>query len=130
MVIRKDFSKTVYQKRIAVIGGEEIDVSKISTRVMLNLVELKDRRDELEAGEIGIFHELIEIMSQACKANKKITADWLIDNTDTMQLLDLMEFIIEPLTVKVEGVMVKKDEEISKNSEAPPGDQKQESSEK
>jgi len=130
MVTRKDFSQTVYPKRIAVIEKEEIDVSKISTRVMLNLVELKDRREELEAGGTGIFYELIEIIAQACKANKKITADWLIDNTDIMQLLDLMEYIIEPLTVKVEDVMVKKDEEISKNSEAPPGDQKQESSEK
>lgn len=130
MVTKRDFSKTVYPKRIAVIGGEEIDVSKISTRVMLNLVELKDRRDELEAGDIGIFYELIEIIAQACKANKKITADWLIDNTDIMQLLDLMEYIIEPLTVKVEAVMVKKDEKISKNSETPPKDQKKESSEK
>lgn len=130
MVTKRDFSKTVYPKRIAVIEGEEIDVSKISTRVMLKLVELKDRREELEAGEIGIFYELIEIISQCCKANKKITADWLIDNTDIMQLLDLMEYIIEPLTVKVESVIVKKDKKISKNSEAPLKDQKQKSSEK
>ncbi len=130
MVTKRDFSKIVYPKRIAVIEGEKIDVSKISTRVMLNLVELKDRRDELEAGEIGIFYELIEIIAQACKANKKITADWLIDNTDIMQLLDLMEYIIEPLTVKVESVIIKKDEKVSKNSKAPPKDQKKESSKK
>jgi len=130
MVTRKDFSQTVYPMRIEVIENEEIDVSKISTRVMLNLVELKDRQEELKAGGTGIFYELIEIIAQACKANKKITTDWLIDNTDIMQLLDLMEYIIEPLTVKVESAMVKKDEKISKNSEAPPEKQKQESSEK
>ena len=130
MVKRKDFSKTVYEERIAVIEGEEIDVSKISTRVMLSLVELKDKRDELEAGGTGIFYELIEIIAQACKSNPKITSDWLIDNTDIMQLLDLMEYIIAPLTAKVESVIVKKEEEVSKNSKAPLKDQKQESSEK
>lgn len=128
MEIRRDFSQTVYVKRIAVIKGEEIDVSRISTRVMLNLIELKDRRDELEAGGKEIFYELIEIISKACKSNKKITADWLIDNTDIMQLLDLIEFIIEPLTAKVEDVIIKKDEEVSKNSEAPPEDRKKETS--
>lgn len=130
MEIRKDFSKTVYQKRIAVIEGEEIDVSRISTRVMLNLIELKDRREELEAGGKEIFYELIEIISQCCKTNKKITVDWLIDHTDMMQLLDLIEFILEPLTVKAEGVIIKKDEKVSKNSEAPLEDQKKKSSEK
>lgn len=130
MVMKKDFSQTVYEQRIAVIEGEEIDVSKISTRVMLNLVELKDRRDELEAGGIGIFYELIEIIAQACKANKKITADWLIDNTDIMQLLDLMEYIIEPLTAKVDAVIIKKDKKISKKPKTSLKDQKQKSSKK
>lgn len=110
MTIRKDFSKTIYEKRIAVIEGEEIDVSRISTRVMLNLVDLKERREELEAGGKEIFYKLIEIIAQCCKSNSKITVDWLIDNTEIMQLLDLMEFIVEPLLMRADiGVRAEKE---------------------
>jgi len=115
MVI-KDFSKKTYEKRIAKIEGEEIDVSKIPTRVMLRLIELKEKQDDTETTSTGDFNEIIEIIAVACRKNKKITPDWLKDNTDIIQLLNLMAFIIEPL--KERAV------EISKNVETPLKNQK------
>lgn len=134
-MIYKDFSKRKVQKRIMKIADQEVDVSRIPTRVMLKLIELRDKEDELRTGGIETFMELVEIISMACRKNKKITVDWLIDNTDIELLLEIIAFIVEPLTKLVEFEPLKKpakreEKKISKNSETPPKDQKQKSSKK
>lgn len=109
----KDFSKKVYEKRIVKIDDQKIDVSRIPTRVMLKLAELKDRGEELRAGGIETFMELVKIISLACSKNKKITPDWLIDHTDIEMLTELLEFIVEPLT-KIAEKAEKKAKKLSK----------------
>ncbi len=128
-MIYKDFSKRKVQERIMKIADQEIDVSRIPTRVMLKLVELKDKEDELRTGGIETFMELVEIISMACRKNKKITVDWLIDNTDIEMLMEIITFIVEPLTrlVEVESLKrtaKKEKKKISKNSDTPLENQK------
>jgi len=128
-MIYKDFSKRKIEKRIMKIANEEVDVSLIPTRVMLRLAELRERRGESETGSIDDFHEVVEIMSVACGKNKKITPDWLIDNTDIGLLMEVIAFIVEPLTkiAKVESLektAEKEEKKTSKNSGTPLKDQK------
>ena len=125
----KDFSKRKYEKRTMKIADQEVDVSRIPTRVMLKLVELKDKEDELKTGGIETFMELVEIISMACRKNKKITVDWLIDNTDIEMLMGIIAFIVEPLTKLVEVEPLKRTakkekKKISKNSDTPLENQK------
>ena len=132
-MIYKDFSKRKVQERKMKIADQEVDVSRIPTRVMLKLIELKDKEEELITGGIETFMELVEIISMACHKNKKITVDWLIDHTDIEMLMGIIAFIVEPLTKLVEFESLKKpakkeEKKISKNSEAPPEDRKKESS--
>lgn len=128
-MIYKDFSKRKVQERIIKIADQKVDVSRIPTRVMLELIELKDKEDELRTGGIETFMKLIEIISMACRKNKKITVDWLMDNTDIEMLMGIIAFIVEPLTRLVETEPLKKpakkeEKKISKNSEAPLENQK------
>lgn len=116
-MIVKDFSKKSYEKRIAKIEGEEIDVSRIPTRVMVELAELNERKDELARNSIESFNKIVEIISLACRKNPKITPDWLKDNTDIEQLFDLMEFILEPVKRRAE--------DVSKNLDTPLENQNQ-----
>ncbi len=128
-MIYKDFSKRKVEKRIMKIADQEIDVSRIPTRVMIRLAEIRERRDELEAGSLADFYEVIEIMSIACSKNKKITPDWLIDHTDIEMLMEVIVFIVEPLTKLAEVEPLKKpakkeEKKISKNSDTPLENQK------
>ena len=99
--IIKDFDKIVPEKRVAILAGEEIDVSKIPTRVTIELAKLKDRKDEL-SDDVKGFEKTLEIIALACKSNPKINADFLIDNTDFEQLMDFIDFILEPITKRTE----------------------------
>lgn len=110
----KDFSKRKYEPRTIKIEDQEIDVSRIPTRVMLELAELKDKEDELKTGGTEVFMEIVKIISMACYKNKKITPDWLIDHTDIEMLIGILNYIIEPLT-KIAEKTAKKAKKVSKN---------------
>jgi hypothetical protein len=92
--IMKDFDAVVRQKRIARLAGEEIDVSLIPSRVMFELLDMMDGEDLNNAKN---FFRVVEMVAKICQvSNKKITADWLADNTDLETLLDFSEFVMEP----------------------------------
>lgn len=119
-MIKKDFSQG-REQRIALIEGEEIDVTKIPTRVTIELSELseeiKKSKGDNAISNVDNFNKIVDIISTACKTNKKITPDWLKDNTDITQLLDLMNFILEP--IKQRAKAVGKTGDSSKNSDTP-----------
>jgi len=97
----RDFDKIVRQERRAVISGEEVDVSKIPSRVTLEIVQFGDGAEKLDGKES--FLRSVELVSKAClPSNPKITTDWLLDNTDFEQLMDFCEYVMEPIRARAE----------------------------
>jgi hypothetical protein len=106
----KDFDAVIKQQRTARLAGEEIDVSLIPSRVMVELLEMMGSKD-LE--NVENFFNVMELVSKVCQvSNKKITVDWLYDNTDLDTLLDFAEYVIQPAKERVTG---KTDSGESKN---------------
>src|SRR5690625_5246151 len=95
-----DLDKLVPEQRIVKLAGEEIDVSKIPSRVTM---EVAEKAEVLKSGSNESFPILLDMIVKICKPSKPgITQDWIIDNTSMDQLLALIEFVIEPLNEKVE----------------------------
>jgi len=92
----RDFDKVVQTARLARIGGEEVDVTKIPSRVTLEMTKLADDAEAMKQEES--FYTVIDLVAKACTpSNPKITADWLLDNTDFDTLMDFCEFVMEPI---------------------------------
>ena len=112
----KDFDKIVREERIAVLGGEQIDVSKIPSRVTLEIAKAKESVDKV-SDEEG-FMRAVELVSMACKpSNSKVTTEWLFDNTDFETLLDFMDYVMEPVKRRVEEEERKQAEAYQKKIE-------------
>ncbi|MDP2217404.1 MAG: hypothetical protein Q8J68_08970 [Methanolobus sp.] len=127
--IMKDFGTIVPQKRVARIAGEEVDVSVFSTRATLRLIELTsspEKEAALESGQ-GI-EDLLEVIAIACqRSNPKVTKDWLIDNVDMFTLVEFAQFVLEPITAKLNAM--KDQEGTEKNSFPSPSETSSPSSE-
>lgn len=90
-----DLDKVAGTKRIIKLSGKEIDVSKIPSRVTL---EMAENADAFKSGGSETFPKLLDMIVKICKpSTPDITKDWLVDNTDMEQLLQLIEFILAPI---------------------------------
>ena len=95
-----DLDKLMPERRVVKMGGREIDVSKISARVMFeisrkygNVKESMNMNDE----------DALELVCSICRPSfPDITVDWLLDNTDMEGLLSLIEFVLAPLNERAE----------------------------
>lgn len=105
----KDFDAIAPPKRVAKIGGEEVDVSIFSTRATLKLIEYSQKYNFVDVDGIneknfspGQFEGMAEVVAVACqRTNKKITKDWLLDNTDPVTLLEFVKYVIGPVTERM-----------------------------
>lgn len=105
-----DLDKLIPDQRIVRLAGVDIDVSKIPSRVTM---ELSEKADVFKKANEKSFPALIEMIIKIMKPSKPdVTDDWLIDNTSMDQLLALIEFVLEPLQDKIE-------ETQAKNQQAP-----------
>lgn len=96
-----DLDKIITDQRIVRLSGEDIDVSKIPSRITL---ELAEKVDVLQSGSADSFPILMDMIVKICKPSKpEITRDWLVDNTSTEQLLALIEFALKPLKDRAAG---------------------------
>lgn len=95
-----DLDKLIPEQRTIILAGEEIDVSKIPSRVTM---EVAEKADVLQSGSNESFPVLLDMIVKICKPSKPdITQDWLIDNTSMHQLIALIKFVLEPLNEQVE----------------------------
>ena len=93
----KDFDKILPPKRIAKLAGKEIDVSLIPSRVSLELAIFRDNVLKMKSSEEQ-QRKSLEIVAKVCQVkNPKITVDWLLDNTHYEQLIEFIDFVLEPL---------------------------------
>lgn len=96
----KNFDAVKRPERRAMIGGEEVDVTKIPSRVALELAEMKDKLTE---DDDNAFYKSVDLVSKAClPSNPKVTADFLIDNTDLETLLEFTDWVLEPVMKRVD----------------------------
>ncbi|MEF9426436.1 MAG: hypothetical protein L0956_04420 [Candidatus Mariimomonas ferrooxydans] len=114
--IIKDFDKLIPDKRIAILSDRKFDVSLISTRMALKQVAFRD--NVLKMNGEAAFRKAVEIVAEICgkpKSSKdsfwdkftglfkgRITAKWLVENTNYEQLVQFIDFVLEPLTDKAE----------------------------
>lgn len=109
-----DLDKLIPEQRIIRLAGREIDVSKVPTRVVL---EIEKNKKKLQGGGDETFDLLLDFTAKICRPScPDITSEWLIDNTDFDQLQALLEFVMAPIREKAEQAAAKQ----GKN-EASPG---------
>lgn len=95
-----DLDKIITAERIVRLAGKDIDVSKIPSRVTL---EIAEKSDKLKTGSDESFPIMLDLVVKICKPSfPEITKDWIIDNTDLNQLLTLIEFILKPIKDRTE----------------------------
>lgn len=96
-----DLDKLIPEQRIIRLAGNEIDVSKIPSRVTL---EIAKKSDVLKSGSEESFPVLLDLVVKICKPSQPdITSDWIVDNTSLDQLLALIEFILKPIKDRSAG---------------------------
>ena len=98
----KNFDKINREKREIQVGGEVADVTRIPSRVMLELVNAADS-GEISEDNPGSFQRTLELVEKVTTpSNPKMTADFLLDNTDFETLVELIEYVMEPVRNKME----------------------------
>jgi len=94
----KDFNRLIPDQRIAQLGNKEIDVTRIPSRVTLQLAKYADDVSEGKLTPMEQFLNALEPVAAICKlTDPDITVDWLLDNTDFTQLSEFTKFVLEPI---------------------------------
>lgn len=99
----KDFDALAPPKRIAKIGGEEIDVSFVPARTALKFIDFSKKYDMnalknggTEAFGSGMLEGMLDIIEAICaRSSKKITTAWLLDNVEMSVLMQFVEYVFE-----------------------------------
>jgi hypothetical protein len=95
----KDFDSLIVEKRVAKIAGREIDISKIPARIVLEQAKF---RDDILSGKVKSFLEqqkkTFEMVERICRvSDPDFKVENIIDDITVDQLLDFIDFVIEPL---------------------------------
>lgn len=99
--IIRDFDRVVPEKRQARIGRRVVDVTRIPSRVALEMARFADNPASV-SNEEG-FLAMVNLVARVCQGtDKTITTDWLIDNSDIVGLLDFVNFVLSPLKERAE----------------------------
>ena len=101
-MVLKNFDKINHEKREIQVGGEVADVTRIPSRVMLELVQAAET-GEISEDNPSSFGKTLELVAKVTTpSNPKMTADFLLDNTDFETLIDIIEYVMEPVKNKME----------------------------
>lgn len=109
----RDFDILAPPKRIAKIGGEDIDVSLMSARVSLKFVTFAEKYNFLNTSlttadfKPEMLDDMVEIIALICKkSNAKITSDWLLDNLELPVLIEFMQYVFEPMLSRMKSLNI------------------------
>lgn len=97
----KDFDILSPPKRIAKLGGEEIDVTIIPVRAALKFIDFSKKYsvESIQSMNPGtfdssMFEAVLEVVELICKrSSPKITKDWLYDNVDIKVLMEFVQYL-------------------------------------
>lgn len=106
----KDFDILAPPKRIAKLGGYDIDVSIVSARVSLKFIQFSQKHsfnvENLQASQsmdVSALEDMIDIIAIICQRTApEITKDYLLDNVDMATLIEFITFIFQPLNRLIE----------------------------
>lgn len=105
-----DLDKLIDDKRTVKLAGKKIDVSKIPSKISLQILDKYEELSEDNPESINVVLDMIiDIINS--QNEDEITEDWLLEHTDIDQLMTLVEFIMEPINERTE----KNEEDDSKN---------------
>ena len=97
----KDFDVLSPPKRIARIGGENIDVTIVPARAALKFISFSkkynvDSMDSMNPGgfDPGMIDSILEVIELICRrSSEKITKEWLLDNVDIKVLMEFIQYV-------------------------------------
>jgi hypothetical protein len=97
----KDFDVLSPPKRIARIGGEDIDVTIVPARAALKFISFSkkyhvDSVDSMSPGgfDPGMIDSILEVIELICRrSSEKITKEWLLDNVDIKVLMEFIQYV-------------------------------------
>ena len=97
----KDFDILSPPKRIARIGGEDIDVTIVPARAALKFISFSkkyhvDSVDSMSPGgfDPGMIDSILEVIELICRrSSEKITKEWLLDNVDIKVLMEFIQYV-------------------------------------
>lgn len=109
-----------------VLAGKKIDISFVPSGVALDISRVLRKLQELDVSADNLdetAEEGVEIMADLCalitaKQQSDMTRDWLLANTNSMQLRALMERITDAMNRSIEGM---REGEASKKPQADKG---------
>ncbi|MFW5981529.1 MAG: hypothetical protein ACOCRU_03020 [bacterium] len=94
-----DLDKLIDRKRAVTLVGKEIDVSKIPSKISLEIIDIYEDllKDDKKAMEVAwsLVMDIIHVK------HPDITREWLVENTDIVQLMALFDFILKPVKARV-----------------------------
>jgi len=98
----KNFDKITREKREIQVGGQKADVTRIPSRVMLELAEATES-GKISEDNPDSFHYTLRLVEKIMTpSNPEMTADFLLDNTDFETLIEIVEYVMEPVQQKME----------------------------
>lgn len=90
-----NLNELIPNKRIVKLVDKEIDVTKIPAKVSLKILKNFDKLEEDNDESLDLVFDIV--MDIIKPQNPDITLDWIMDNTDLIQLVAFIKFIIEPV---------------------------------
>ena len=104
-----DFDALVHEPRVALVGGEKVDVSIIPVAVTLAMAKLSERtREEImlaaEEDPECELRRVLGLVSDVCiPSNPKFTIYFLMKNMDMEKARCFNEFVLKPFQESDEG---------------------------
>lgn len=97
----KDFDILSPPKRLAKLGGEEIDVTIVPARAALKFIDFSKKYNvESITGmntnnfDSGMIESILDVIELICKrSSTKITRDWMLDNVDIKILMEFVQYV-------------------------------------
>jgi len=105
----KNFDKVQQerQKNEIQLGGEIADVSRIPSRVTLELLEASES-GEIDENDPRSFQYALDLVAKVTmNSNPKMDKDFLLDNTDFETLIEVIQYVLQPIKDKSEEVQAK-----------------------
>ncbi len=104
--LMKDFDVLSPPKRIAKIGGEEIDVTIVPARASLKFIDFSKKYSveslvsmTQDSFDPALIDSILEVVELVCKRSSSIiTKDWLLDNVDIKLLMEFVQYVFEGMT--------------------------------
>ena len=111
-----DFDALVIVPRVAIVGGEEVDVSMIPVGVTLRMAALHDRykafgtkadlEAEIEQDPMGELEQMWQMVSDVCiVSNPKFTVEFLKSKLSYAKFTAFMKFVLQPVNDKAEEML-------------------------